>query len=68
MQPIISTKRIVLITDCASMYAHDQTWKNLQQSGKWFALKPLIGKQKASYSDIEKKTSTITLGDGPFNN
>lgn len=42
--------------DCPhNVYAHDQTWKNLQQSGKWFALKPLIGKQKASYSDIEKR-------------
>lgn len=36
-------------------YAHDVLWKELQQSGKWFALKPLIGKQRASYSDIERK-------------
>ena len=36
-------------------YAHDVLWKRLQQSGKWFALKPLIGKQRASYSDIEKR-------------
>ena len=36
-------------------YAHDVLWKKLQQSGKWYALKPLIGKQKASYSDIEKR-------------
>ena len=36
-------------------YAHDVLWKRLQQTGKWFALKPLIGKQRASYSDIEKR-------------
>ena len=36
-------------------YAHDVLWKKLQQSGRWFALRPLIGKQRASYSDIEKR-------------
>ena len=36
-------------------YAHDVLWTSLQRSGKWFALKPLIGQQRASYSDIEKK-------------
>ena len=35
-------------------YAHDVLWTSLQRSGKWFALKPLVGKQRASYSDIEK--------------
>ena len=35
-------------------YAHDVLWKKHQQSGKWFALKPVIGRQRASYSDIEK--------------
>lgn len=42
--------------NCAqTVYAHDVIWKELQQSRKWFALKPLIGKQRASYSDIEKR-------------
>ncbi len=36
-------------------YAHDVLWKKLQRSGKWFALKPVIGRQRASYSDIEKR-------------
>lgn len=36
-------------------YAHDVLWAELQRSGKWFALKPVIGKQRASYSDIEKR-------------
>ena len=35
-------------------FAHDVLWKRYQRSGKWFALKPVIGKQRASYSDIEK--------------
>ena len=35
-------------------YAIDMYWKRLQSSGEWFALKPLIGKQRPSYSDIEK--------------
>ena len=35
-------------------YAHDVLWTKRQQSGKWFALKPVIGRQRASYSDIEK--------------
>lgn len=36
-------------------YAHDVLWAELQLSGKWFAPKPLIGRQRASYSDIEKR-------------
>lgn len=36
-------------------YAPDVLWRELQQSKKWFALKPLIGKQRASFSDIEQK-------------
>lgn len=44
-----------LDVDCPQIYAIDQTWKRLQRSGKWYALKPLIGKQTASYSDIEKR-------------
>lgn len=35
-------------------YAIDMYWKRLQSSGEWYALKPLIGKQRPSYSDIEK--------------
>jgi len=27
----------------------------LQRSGKWFVLRPVIGRQRASYSDIEKR-------------
>jgi GR25 family glycosyltransferase involved in LPS biosynthesis len=38
-----------------TLHAPDVLWGELQQSGKWFALKPLIGKQRASYSDIEKR-------------
>jgi len=42
-------------------YAHDILWKELQWSQKWFALKPLIGKQRASYSDIEKREVDYNL-------
>lgn len=42
-------------SNCSKVdFAHDVLWKRHQQSGKWFALKPLIGRQRASYSDIEK--------------
>ena len=42
-------------SNCSKVeFAHDVLWLKLQQSGKWFSLKPLIGKQRASYSDIEK--------------
>ena len=34
--------------------AIDQSWKKLQKD-KWYTTNPIIGKQMASYSDIEKK-------------
>jgi GR25 family glycosyltransferase involved in LPS biosynthesis len=34
---------------------HDIFWKAIQPVSKWYCLKPKIGKQIASYSDIEKK-------------
>lgn len=43
-------------SNCVTIeYAPDVLWRELQRSGKWFALKPLIGKQRASFSDIEQK-------------
>ena len=36
------------------MYALDQYWKCLQPSAKWFHIIPALGKQRPSFSDIEK--------------
>lgn len=36
-------------------FAIDQMWKNEQRKGNWFAKIPMYGKQRPSYSDIEKK-------------
>lgn len=36
-------------------HAHDVLWKEPQQNKRWFAVKPMIGKQRASYSDVEKR-------------
>jgi len=36
-------------------HALDVYWKPLQRVSKWYCLKPKIGKQMASYSDIEKR-------------
>ena len=33
----------------------DQTWKGLQRSHRWAATNPLLGKQGASFSDIERR-------------
>ncbi len=38
-----------------SRFAIDQAWKNEQRKGNWFAKIPMYGKQRPSYSDIEKK-------------
>jgi hypothetical protein len=37
-----------------SEYAVDQYWKRLQKTGQWFRFEPKIGKQRKSYSDIQK--------------
>jgi glycosyl transferase family 25 len=41
-------------TDEYSKYAIDQYWKTLQIVDKWFCYKKRVGKQRESYSDIEK--------------
>jgi len=38
-------------TGCHWIYANDQIWKRLQPASEWYALKPRVGKQGASYSD-----------------
>jgi glycosyl transferase family 25 len=35
-------------------FAIDQYWKILQPNNKWYIFNPVLGKQKDSYSDIEK--------------
>lgn len=42
-------------TDIYSKYAIDQYWKSLQNTDNWFCYKKRIGKQRESYSDIEKR-------------
>jgi len=42
-------------TDKYSKYAIDQYWKQLQEKDKWFCYIKRIGKQRESYSDIEKR-------------
>ena len=42
-------------TDVYSNYAIDQYWKRLQDKDIWLCYKKRIGKQRASYSDIEKR-------------
>ncbi len=34
----------------------DQSWHKLHREGAWYILKPLLCKQRVSYSDIEKRT------------
>ena len=36
------------------MYAIDQYWKLLQPDNNWYLMNPKIGKQRESYSDIQK--------------
>jgi GR25 family glycosyltransferase involved in LPS biosynthesis len=36
-----------------SKWCHDQYWKHLMPSGKWYTLKDRIGYQYSNYSDIE---------------
>ena len=36
-------------------YVLDQHWKSLQQNTDWYVFNPKLGKQRESYSDIEKK-------------
>jgi hypothetical protein len=36
------------------MYAIDQYWKLLQPANNWYLMNPKIGKQRESYSDIQK--------------
>ena len=36
-------------------WALDQNWKKLQEKDRWYILSPRLGKQKESYSDIEKE-------------
>jgi len=36
-------------------YTCDQSWKKLQEKHNWYCFKKRIGKQRESYSDIEKR-------------
>jgi glycosyl transferase family 25 len=36
-------------------YTNDQVWKKLQQDDKWYYLNDRVGRQRRSYSDIEKR-------------
>lgn len=47
--------RLLQTTDEYSNYAIDQYWKRLQDKDIWLCYKKRIGKQRASYSDIEKR-------------
>jgi glycosyl transferase family 25 len=38
-----------------SKYTCDQSWKKLQERDNWYCFKKRIGKQRNSYSDIEKR-------------
>jgi glycosyl transferase family 25 len=42
-------------------YALDQWWKRLQPSGLWFIMRPTMGVQRPSYSDIEHKVVDYRL-------
>ena len=46
--------RLLSETDIYHKYAIDQYWKPLQSQDKWFCYKKRAGKQRESYSDIEK--------------
>lgn len=46
--------RLLRETDIYHKYAIDQYWKPLQSQDKWYCYKKRIGKQRESYSDIEK--------------
>ena len=35
-------------------YAIDQYWKKLQPVSNWYVFNPVMGKQRASFSDIHK--------------
>ena len=37
------------------IYGLDQYWKKLQTTDKWIVSIPILGKQRVSYSDIEKR-------------
>ena len=46
---------LLVETDEYSNYAIDQYWKRLQDVDIWLCYKKRLGKQRASYSDIEKR-------------
>jgi glycosyl transferase family 25 len=43
-------------------YALDQWWKRLQPGGLWFIMRPTMGVQRPSYSDIEHKIVDYRAG------
>jgi len=53
----ITEKSIPLLdkTHNKHLYAYDMFWKQLQPKHNWFCFKNKIGKQRSSYSDIEKR-------------
>jgi hypothetical protein len=42
-------------------YCVDQYWKRLQPPSRWYITIPKLGKQRASYSDIEQKKVSYTV-------
>ena len=46
--------RLLQETDIYSKYAVDQYWKPLQVQDNWYCYKKRVGRQRESYSDIEK--------------
>lgn len=49
-------------------YCLDMYWKSLQKKDKWFVSYPLLGYQRPSYSDIEKKNVDYTSLEMSLNN
>jgi hypothetical protein len=41
-------------TNDDTKYTCDQSWKTLQEKDNWYCFKTRIGKQRKSYSDIQK--------------
>ena len=49
------SKEKLIETAIADLYCHDQYWKRLQPTSKWYLFFPALGHQYANYSDINQK-------------
>ena len=47
--------KLIQNTNQNIFFAIDHYWMKLQPTAKWFHVVPPLGKQRGSYSDIEKK-------------